>query len=188
MSNSQDIRAFLAVDVNRELIGRIREIQEEIKLAGAPVKFVEPENLHFTLKFFGDVNEEKLDEINKIIIDKIENFSPFEISISGMGVFPSLRYIRVFWLGSENFEQFSNIQRELDLEFIKIGFEKERSYIPHLTIGRLKGAENKEVLVEKIKQLNDVEIGSTLIDSLCLKKSELTPLGPIYTDLEVFKL
>lgn len=188
MSNSPDIRAFLAVDVDRELIGGIRKIQEEIKLVGAPVKFVEPENLHFTIKFFGDVNEEKLDEINRIIIEKIENFSPFKISIKGLGVFPSLRYIRVLWLGSENFEQFSNLQRELDHEFIKIGYEKERSYIPHLTIGRLKGAENKEVLVEKIKQLSDVEIGSTIIDKICLKKSELTPLGPIYTDLEVFKL
>jgi len=74
------------------------------------------------------------------------------------------------------------------MEFIKIGFEKERSYIPHLTIGRLKGAENKEVLVKKIEELSDVDIGKTLIDRLTLKKSELTPSGPIYTDLEVFKL
>ena len=188
MSNSQDIRAFLAVDVDKELIDSIVEIQEKIKVAGAPLKFVEPKNLHFTIKFFGDVSEEKLGEINNVIVEKLDKFSPFEMFIRGIGVFPSLRYIRVLWLGSENYEPFSNIQRELDLEFIKIGFEKERSYIPHLTIGRLKGAENKEVLVKKIDELSDVGIGKTLIDRLTLKKSELTPSGPIYTDLEVFKL
>lgn len=188
MSNSPDIRAFLAVDVDKELIDPIVEIQEKIKLAGAPVKFVEPENLHFTVKFFGDVSEEKLDEINNLIVEKLDKFSPFEIFIRGLGVFPSLRYIRVIWLGSENYEPFSNIQKDLDSEFVKIGFDKERSYIPHLTIGRLKGAENKDVLVERIEQLIDVDIGKTIIDRLTLKKSELTPSGPIYTDLEVFKL
>jgi 2'-5' RNA ligase len=69
-----------------------------------------------------------------------------------------------------------------------MGFDKERSYIPHLTIGRLKGSTNKDILVEKIKEVKDVEIGSMTINKLTLKKSELTPAGPIYTDLKVFEL
>ncbi|MDP3624806.1 MAG: RNA 2',3'-cyclic phosphodiesterase, partial [Methanobacteriaceae archaeon] len=87
---SQDLRAFLAVDIDESLIDRIVEIQEIFKYINAPVKFVEPDNLHFTLKFFGDVNEAKIDEINDIIVKSVENFSPFDILINGIGVFPSL--------------------------------------------------------------------------------------------------
>lgn len=185
---SQDVRAFLAVDIDKSLIDRIVEIQEIFKQINAPVKFVEPENLHFTLKFFGDVNEEKIEEINNIIDKQVGNFSPFEILINGIGVFPSLRYIRVLWLGAENFDPFSKLQMDMDQEFVKIGFEKERNYVPHLTIGRLKGSGNKEALVKKIEELEDISVGKTIIDKLILKKSELTPDGPIYTDLKIFNL
>lgn len=185
---SQDVRAFLAVDVDKSLIDKIVEIQETFNLINAPVKFVEPENLHFTIKFFGDVNEEKIEEINDIITKKVVNFSSFDMLINGIGVFPSLRYIRVLWLGAENFDSFSNLQMELDQEFVKIGFEKERNYIPHLTIGRLKGSGNKDELVKKIEELNNITVGKTTIDRLILKKSELTPFGPIYTDLKTFNL
>ncbi|MBV1730216.1 MAG: RNA 2',3'-cyclic phosphodiesterase, partial [Methanobacterium sp.] len=116
------------------------------------------------------------------------NYDPFSISIEGMGVFPSLRYIRVLWIGTKDTDSFSSIQKDLDGEFIKMGFSKERSYLPHLTIGRLKGSTNKELLVGKIEELKEVKIGAMEIDHLVLKKSELTPAGPIYTDLEVFKL
>ncbi|PKL68856.1 MAG: RNA 2',3'-cyclic phosphodiesterase [Methanobacteriales archaeon HGW-Methanobacteriales-1] len=185
---SQDVRAFLAVDIDESLIDKIVEIQEIFKHINAPVKFVEPENLHFTLKFFGDVNEEKIEEVNDIIVKRVENFSPFEILIKGVGVFPSLRYIRVLWLGAENFDSFSKLQMDLDQEFVKIGFEKERNYVPHLTMGRLKGSGNKDALIKKIEELNNIAVGKTTIDRLILKKSELTPDGPIYTDLKVFNL
>ncbi|MCK9152492.1 RNA 2',3'-cyclic phosphodiesterase [Methanobacterium alcaliphilum] len=188
MGTNSDMRAFLAVDVDKTLLNKIGDIQNNLGAAEAPVKFVEPQNLHLTLKFFGDINEEKLNEISNIISQKVENFNPFDLLIEGVGVFPSLRYIRVIWLGTKNIDSFSDIQKELDDEFIKLGFDKERSYIPHLTIGRLKGSTNKEVLVEKIEELSDVQIGKMAVNKLILKKSELTPAGPIYTDLMVFEL
>lgn len=188
MGTNSDIRAFLAVDVDTNLLNKIEDVQNILEAAESPVKFVEPQNLHLTLKFFGDVNEDKLNEISNIISQKVENFDPFDLIIEGVGVFPSLRYIRVIWLGTKNVDSFSNIQKELDDEFIKLGFDKERSYIPHLTIGRLKGSTNKEVLVEKIEELKDLEIGAMAVNKLILKKSELTPAGPIYTDLMVFDL
>ena len=83
---------------------------------------------------------------------------------------------------------FQNCKWILDQEFVKIGFEKERNYVPHLTIGRLKGSGNKDALVKKIEELNDIAVGKTTIDRLILKKSELTPDGPIYTDLKIFNL
>lgn len=182
------MRAFLAVDVNEELLEKIGELQNKLAKAEAAVKFVEPENLHFTFKFFGDISREKADEIIGMISEKTKKYSPFEVSIKGVGVFPHLGYIRVLWLGVEDSDQFSKMQMDFDEEFIKMGFKKERSYTPHLTIGRVKGAQNKEALVSIINELETIEIGKTTIKNLVLKESELTPAGPIYTDVKEFQL
>jgi RNA 2',3'-cyclic 3'-phosphodiesterase len=181
------MRAFLAVEVNPELVYKISEIQKKLAEANAMVKFVETENLHFTFKFLGDITPEKADNIVEITEEKLKPYSPFNIKIRGTGVFPNMGYIRVIWLGVEHPGAFSKVQRELDEEFSKMGFKKERSYTPHLTIGRVKGTENKELLVSIVKELEDVEIGTMKVDRLILKKSELTPVGPMYTDLkEIF--
>ncbi|MCE7698492.1 MAG: RNA 2',3'-cyclic phosphodiesterase, partial [Methanobacterium paludis] len=90
--------------------------------------------------------------------------------------------------GVENAEPFSQMQMGFDEDFVKRGFKKERSYIPHLTIGRVKGAHNKDALVAAINELEDVEIGKMIVKKIVLKQSELTPVGPVYTDVKEFKL
>ncbi|MCC7557448.1 MAG: RNA 2',3'-cyclic phosphodiesterase [Methanobacteriaceae archaeon] len=182
------MRTFLGIDLDENLVEKVVGLQKKLMETEAPLKLVEGENLHFTFKFFGEINQEKQDEIIKATKNKVSEFEPFDLSIKGMGVFPNLRYIRVLWLGVENPELFSKMLQGFDEEFVKMGFKKERSYIPHLTIGRLKGAQNKEDLVTKIEELNEVEIGNMKVDRLILKKSELTPSGPIYTDLKEFEL
>jgi len=108
------------------------------------------------------------------------------MNIKGTGVFPKPDYMRVLWLGIEDPSRFSALQKDLDEEFVKMGFKKERSYVPHLTIARVKGTRNKELLASKIQSLKDVEIGEMNVSKLVLKKSELTPVGPIYTDIKEF--
>lgn len=182
------MRAFLAVDLDESLQDKISEVQKQIGDVNAQIKFVEPENLHFTLKFLGEISKEKAEKISAMIEGKIGNYAPFVISIKGTGVFPHPGYVRVVWLGVEDSGPYSRIQRDLDEEFVKMGFKKERSYVPHLTIGRVKGAQNKEALLSKINELEDVVIGDMNVDQLVLKESELTPAGPIYTNLKEFKL
>lgn len=182
------MRVFLAVDLDESLKERVLRVQEKLKEADAIVKFVETENLHFTCKFFGEISHKKADIIIEIIEEKIKQFKSFKIDIKGSGVFPHFGYIRVIWLGLENPEYFSRMLKELDEEFVKLGFKKERSYIPHLTIGRVKGSKNKELLVSKIKEQENIEIGPMEVSKISLKKSELTPEGPIYTSVKEFKL
>jgi RNA 2',3'-cyclic 3'-phosphodiesterase len=182
------MRAFLAVDLDESLKEKVLEVQEKLKEADAIVKFVEKENLHFTCKFFGEISQKKADKIVEIIEEKIRKFESFKIKIKGSGVFPHFGYIRVIWLGLEDAEYFSGILKELDEEFVNLGFKKERSYTPHLTIGRVKGSKNKEELVSKIKKLEEIEVGSMEISKISLKKSELTPKGPIYTNIKEFEL
>ncbi|MBE2900815.1 RNA 2',3'-cyclic phosphodiesterase [Methanothermobacter thermautotrophicus] len=182
------VRAFLAVDLDEGLRDHVSRVQDTLKSADAQVKFVEPENLHFTLKFFGDVGGGKLRRIEDAVRETLRNYEPFEISIRGAGVFPNPRYIRVVWLGVENPETFSDLQRNLDMEFVKMGFRPERDYVPHLTVGRVKGPRNRDKLAELIGELEDVEVGSMRVSEVSLKRSELTPAGPVYSDIEVFRL
>lgn len=200
------MRVFLAVEIDEKLLDKIADVQKQFAECEAPVKYVETENLHCTLKFFGEIDDNKLNDIIEVIESKIENHEPFKLSIKKAGVFPNERYIRVLWLGMEDVEPFSDIskspilmprkflrdfrrlQKDLDEDFVKMGFEKERSYVPHLTIGRVKGAKNKQELLSKLKDLGDVEIGEMEINKIVLKKSELTPQGPVYTTIKEFDL
>ncbi|MBM4241208.1 MAG: RNA 2',3'-cyclic phosphodiesterase [Euryarchaeota archaeon] len=182
------MRSFLAVDLDENLREKVSEVQKQLTEADAAVKFVEPKNLHFTFKFFGEITEEKANEIIALTEDKVQDKTPFELSIKGLGVFPNMRYIRVLWLGVVDPEPFSKLLMDFDENFLKLDFRKERSYIPHLTIGRVKGAKNKDELISKINELEEAEIGKMQVDKIVLKKSELTPEGPIYTDLKEFEL
>lgn len=182
------MRVFLAIEIDEKLLDKIDDVQKQFAECEAPVKYVETENLHCTLKFFGEIDEDKVNDIIEVIENKIENHEPFKVNIKKSGVFPNERYIRVLWLGMEDVEPFSNLQKDLDEEFVKMGFKKERSYVPHLTIGRVKGAKNKAELLSKLKDLGNIEIGEMDINKIVLKKSELTPNGPIYTTIKEFDL
>jgi len=182
------MRAFLAVEIDFRLINKILKVQETLKTADAQVKFVEGENLHFTLKFFGDIKQEQVQQIGNLTENRLENQKSFQMYIKGTGVFPTMERPRVVWLGVEDPEEFSQLQQRLDEDWVRMGFRKERSYMPHLTIGRVKGPRNREALIRKIKELELVEIGPLSVDKLVLKKSELTPVGPIYTDIQEFPL
>lgn len=183
------MRAFLAAEIDEELKDKISKVQERLKEADAPVKFVEPYNLHFTFKFFGEIDEEKTEKISSAVENKVQNYGPFEMFIKGVGVFPNPRYIRVLWLGVEDSEPFSKLQMDLDEDFVKLGFKKERSYVPHLTMGRVRGAKNKDALISKINELKEVEIGKMKIEKLLLKESVLRrDTGPVYTTVKEFDL
>ncbi len=182
------MRAFLAVDLDEKLLDEVSRVQQRIMRANAQLKFVEPENLHFTLKFLGEISDSKVEDTKVMIENKIVEYKPFKLYIKNTGFFPHSGYIRVIWLGVENPEDYSRMQIDLDEEFLKLGFKKEKSYIPHLTIARVKGARNKEALITLIKEMKNVYIGDMTVDKLVLKKSELTPVGPIYSNLKEFKL
>lgn len=179
---------FLAVELDEKLLSEVSRVQKIIDDVDAQLKFVEPENLHFTLKFLGEISHENSEELSKMIMYKIKNYKPFKLSIKGTGFFPHANYIRVVWLGVEDHDKYSQLQADLDDGFSEYGFKKERSYIPHLTIARVKGSKNKDELISVIKEIENVYIGDMTVNSLFLKKSELTPVGPIYTNLTEFKL
>ena len=182
------IRSFLAIELDEELVPKILDVQKEFKKTNANIKYVPSQNMHFTLKFFGNIDLDMVDDISSVVEKVIKNYSSFDLNIKNCGCFPNKKVIKVLWLGLEEGSPIKDLQKDLDKEFRKLGFKKEKNFISHLTIGRVKSPKNKKEIREAIEKLEDIEIGQMSVSKICLKKSTLTPQGPIYEDIKVFEL
>ena len=182
------IRAFLAIDLDDDLKPKINKIIREFKQIDANIKYVDLQNLHFTLKFFGDIDTEGIDLISEKIENVIKDFDSFTIKIKGCGAFPNKNRIKVIWVGLDEDEILKDLHDKLDKEFNSIGFDLDRKFSSHLTIGRMKSAKGKNKVKNTIETFNNIDIGTMEVNLITLKKSTLTPSGPIYEDLLEFRL
>lgn len=175
------IRAFIALDLPREAINGIREIQELIKKQNLFIgKFTNLENLHLTFKFLGHIDEATIEKVKKRLREvKLESF---EAELGEVGVF-SRKFIKIIWIKLENCDK---LQKEID-EKLKDLFEPEFRFMSHITIARVKKIKDKKALLEYIKNMKVKKIKFT-VDRFFLKKSELFPEGPVYKDVEEYKL
>jgi 2'-5' RNA ligase len=178
------IRSFFAVDIKeKSIVDQIKQIQNELALPNTRINFVTPENLHLTLKFLGNIDENILTDLEKEA--KKISFSNFDIEFIGMGCLPSFSYINAIYIGiSKGFEQLASIAKQLNSLSNQFNFKKEtRPYRAHLTIGRLKRVGDKNQLIEKIKSYKEHNFGNVSINEFILKKSELKPDGPVYNTI-----
>jgi 2'-5' RNA ligase len=119
----------------------------------------------------------------------VNGISQFDIQLKGLGVFPNIKYIKVIWIGIENGEYIKKIIQNLNNYLIYLGFEKEKKiFSPHLTIARVKNAKNKEKISHIINKYRDIEFRKVKIESIKLKRSQLTPKGPIYSNIREIRL
>ncbi len=183
------VRSFICVEINNAEV--VRQIEEQIKKTRFEgVRPVKSNQLHLTLKFLGEVPESRIASIKQAI--QSIDFPSFNILLEGIGCFPNLNYIRVVWIGiregSDNLKQLTNmIEKKLN----PIGFPREkRGFSPHLTLARIKKLRNadKKQLTAVIQDSKAISIGVQMIDKFILKKSTLTPKGPIYEDLLVVRM
>lgn len=180
------MRSFIAVDIKDE---KVEAAVEELTKVKADVKIVEPQNLHLTLKFLGEIPEDVIEKIHAAMQASLKSFQPFEVSLRSIGVFPSLKYMRVVWVGfREGREKLIQMQRSLDANLRELNFKPEQRFDPHLTIGRVKSQRGKEELRNFVLKHEDTDFGSALVDKVELKKSVLTPKGPIYSMVRVVEL
>lgn len=182
-------RAFIAIDIDEAVRQKLVVAQQELAATGAQLKLVEPVNIHVTMKFLGEVPEEKIEAIAAALRKAVVNTQPFNIDVRGIGVFPNLRYVRVIWAGvTDGREAIIAIQQNIDRELGKLGFRPERDFVPHLTLARVKTAKRKEHLVALIRKMENVEFGITSAQAIELKQSTLTSKGPIYSTLAHIEL
>ncbi|MBR6023565.1 MAG: RNA 2',3'-cyclic phosphodiesterase [Methanobrevibacter sp.] len=182
------IRAFLAVDLDDDLKPKINKIIREFKKTNANIKYVDLQNLHFTLKFFGDIDTEGIDLIGEKIEKVIGDFDSFTIKIKGCGAFPNKNRIKVIWVGLDEDQILKELHDKLDKEFNSIGFDLDKKFSSHLTIGRMRSGKAKDKVKNTLDSYDDIDIGTMEVNTIILKKSTLTPSGPIYEDLIEFRL
>jgi 2'-5' RNA ligase len=184
------IRSFLAIELPKPILRKIEEVQGDLRSAHADVRWVNPEKIHLTLKFFGNIEESRIDSIFKSIEEPVRNTPPFSLKVRGVGAFPSMKNPRVIWMGLVNGSQILiSLQKEIEIPLEKIGFQSEdRPFHPHLTLGRMKSSRGKDDLVGRMEKHKEGEFGDFQVERVILFKSDLNPSGPIYTPLKEMKL
>jgi len=173
------VRAFISVDVPKNIQEGIKKIQEILPEFNG--KFTEIENLHLTLKFLGDIDGETLLEIKRRLREI--NFKSFDTRISEIGIF-SPEYVKIVWVKLDNCE---NLQEAVDEKLSDI-FEKEKRFMSHLTIARVKKIKNRTSFLEGLEKIKIPSRLNFSVKSFKLKKSELMSEGPVYETLEEYFL
>ncbi len=182
------MRLFVAVDMSEEIRERIGELCELVgKFRG--VKPVEKENIHITLMFLGEVPERRVEVVKEMLKDvKAE---PFRLHLKGLGFFPSINQMRVIWAGvEEGKEEISSLAELVGASMKRLGFKRDKEFVAHATIARIKRitADDRRRLLQVLEPYMDEDFGWMEVKDFRLKKSTLTSKGPIYEDLEIYKL
>tara|TARA_B100000586_G_C19986353_1_gene374305 strand:- start:212 stop:751 length:540 start_codon:yes stop_codon:yes gene_type:complete len=176
------VRTFVAIEVNEQnILNSISHVQSELNIKAKPVEL---HNMHFTVQFLGEVSEEMTRKISGAL-GSLE-FSPFLISFVGIGVFPKPSFPRVIWIGAnEGVNELEKLAEIIRMKLSQVGFSPDKKFKPHVTIFRIKS--KIEDMTNKLEKFSSYSFGKQMISEIKLKKSELTPNGPIYTDLLVVK-
>ncbi len=182
------MRLFIAIGLPEKIRAAISGLQKRLKSENIiTAKFVEQDNLHFTLKFFGEVSETKLGKI-KTTLQSTANIAKFGVSLAGLGAFPSNSNARVLFISTAlGGEQLKALQKSIDEKLAAVGFAPEKHYENHITIARVKSVINTGELNKLLKN-KKLEFGTFTISGFSLMKSQLTPNGPVYETVKEFKL
>jgi 2'-5' RNA ligase len=182
---SEMIRSFIAFDLNNEsMLQRFREVQDKLVKTGTDLRLVEPQNIHITMRFLGDIKPATVDSVHEAM--KKVSFSAFDCEVRGLGVFPDLRYARVVWAGiRKGADELKTVFHQLEPNLQQLGFRPDsKGFSPHLTLARVKTGRNKAELARCVQELADYDFGVVRADCLLLKRSVLTPKGPQYSTLK----
>ena len=176
------MRTFVAIEVNnKDVLNSIYKIQTELNIKAKPVEL---HNMHFTVQFLGEVSEEMIGKISDAL-NSIE-FSAFSISFASIGVFPKPNFPRVIWIGTnDGVNELEKLAEMIRSKLSHLGFSADKKFKPHVTIFRVKNKIGD--ISSKLEKFSSYYFGKQTVSEIKLKKSELTPNGPVYTDLVVVK-
>ncbi len=186
---NEKVRTFVAVLLPDVVKQCIAEFQEDLIRLRADVKWVKPVNVHITLKFLGDVDVQKIDEIFARVGEAVQPFVRFTIGIAGTGTFPNDRRPNVLWIAVwEGAEILIRMAERIDSALSPMGFQKDRRpFSPHLTIGRVRSTKRIEDTIAFMRK-SEWNAGSFEAEAVAVMKSDLRPAGALYTPLATIKL
>ena len=182
------IRAFIAIEIADEIRQKIDAFQAELKRSSDRISWTKSQNIHLTLKFLGEVQQNQIDVIANQLQMVTEPMTSFIISIHGVGLFPSPKKPRVLWAGVQDFgNELLDLAEKVDDYLSRVGVAGEkRSFKPHLTLGRVK-AQLSRHFVENFLNTS-FACGNQNVHEVVLMQSQLHPKGAIYTPLVKFRL
>ncbi len=179
------MRTFVAVEVaSQEAIRNMVEFQRLLLGAGLGAKPVAATHLHFTLIFLDEVSEAMLESVKAKLADM--RFEPIEVTYRGVGAFPNSKRPRIIWVGVDDVsaQKLVSLAKEVESRLNSLGFRSDKPFTPHITLFRVKNGlrDGKDLAEHK-----DRIFGRDLLREVKVKKSELTPTGPVYSDLFVIR-
>jgi RNA 2',3'-cyclic 3'-phosphodiesterase len=186
MDRNASIRVFIAAAISDHARGKISDLLAGLKKSDAAVRWVKPSSIHLTLRFIGNIDPDRTDALFGAVMDCVKSVSPFETEIKGFGAFPNQKRPRVYWLGfAKGGKELRQIFDALEEKLETAGFGKsDKSFSPHLTLGRVKSGKGKERVLKALDSLAKKSFGRFTIDRICLYQSELRPEGAKYTVLK----
>jgi 2'-5' RNA ligase len=186
---SDVIRTFIAVDLPSSVLDALGQISTQLqeKLPGTPVRWVDYQKMHLTLKFLGDISTENISMVEKILQSEGAKRPIMEIGIGGLGAFPKMRHPRVIWIGVEAPPDLFDLRRGIEDGVARLGYNYDKyEFTPHLTLGRISrkaSARDVRTVGNVLHEFHVGFIGVARIDAVHLYRSDLQPDGAIYTRL-----
>jgi len=187
------MRVFIAIDIGEEIRAALRDLQQQLQskvdIKKSDVKWVNPENIHLTLKFLGEIKDEKVAEVCNITEDVAGRHKNFELDVESVGCFGG-RSVRVVWVGvGRGCDNLLELQKDLDEQLASAGWPQEaRKFTGHLTLCRVRNPKAGVQLAQASEAYGDFRLGTMSADSVTVYQSQLRPTGPIYTVLGDYKL
>jgi RNA 2',3'-cyclic 3'-phosphodiesterase len=180
------LRTFIALELDDDLRSRLVTLQQVLARTGADVKWVEPNNLHVTLLFLGEVDERALNDVCKTVANSCAAISPFALSIDRVGSFGNPRRPRTLWAGvGTGHEEMIGLHEAIEKPLLNLGCyrREDRAYTPHITIGRVRSERGMGELANALSKQANWSAGEGVVEEVVVMSSELLPEGPVYTVL-----
>jgi len=173
-------RTFLAIPVSEKAKIIFSSLFDDLKII-PNLKLVKPENVHFTLKYLGEVSESELIEVR----EKLGHFKfkPFKIELGPIGGFSIGDYVKVIWLGADN-EEMANLIVSVQKLFDYLRKEEHTQITPHLTLARSREDTDQSLLRKFLQKYKNQKFGEMEVNKIVLYESKLTPSGPVYKEIE----
>ncbi|MDM7999724.1 MAG: RNA 2',3'-cyclic phosphodiesterase [Dehalococcoidia bacterium] len=188
------VRSFIAIDLPPAVRAELTSLEERLKARRHPfVKWVDPESMHLTLKFLGNVAVDSIPRIVEAMSNVARLHTPFGLRLGGMGAFPNWQRPQVVWVGvGGQLDRLNSLQKGLESALSPLGFPAEsRPFSAHLTLGRLRERVTADERRRFAEFAQTIEAPAGLpfeVNVIRLMKSQLTPTGPIYSELAVARL
>jgi 2'-5' RNA ligase len=183
----EQIRSFIAVELPPEIKAELSRLEDRLAAGShSPVKWVDPNNMHLTLKFLGNVSPGMTGRITSVIEESARQTRPLNLQVAGLGVFPNPRRVQIVWVGlTGEIDRLGQLQKRIESGLVPLGFKAElRAFTPHLTLARVRDRatpDERQALGQLINGIGFSPDGKFKVDVIHLMRSQLTREGPIYS-------